>query len=120
VDGNPKGIPLNMKIAAADAKIGWIDDPSTLDEGIENDKMMRNRGYMKGGTSYMGGDVSARRRNAALRRIICTESWDYDGPHYLRFKSVSDDGLDQFMIDYFEFVPKNVYEKPDGTPEDRN
>lgn len=120
VDGSPKGIPLNMKIGAADAKIGWVDDVSTLDDGIENDKMMRNRGYMKGGTSYMGGDVSARRRNAALRRIICTESWDYDGPHYLRFKSVSDDGLDQFMIDYFEFVPKNVYEKPDGTPEDKN
>ncbi|MDR0714942.1 MAG: fasciclin domain-containing protein [Bacteroidales bacterium] len=120
VDGTPQGIPLNMKIGAADARIGWVSDASTLDDGIENDKMMRNRGYMKGGTSYMGGDVSARGRENALRRIICTESWDYDGPHYLRFKSVAEDTQYQFMIDYFEFVPKNVYEKPDGTPEDRN
>jgi uncharacterized surface protein with fasciclin (FAS1) repeats len=120
VDGEPKGIPLNMKKAATDAAIGWESDASTLDNGIENDKMMRNRGYMKGGTSYMAAANSARSYSGAIRRIVGTETWDYDGPHYLRFKSVSTDGLDQFMIDYFEYVPKNVYERPDGTSEDRN
>lgn len=119
VDGEPQGIPLNMKINASDPGIGWMSDASTLDDGIENDKMMRNRGYMKGGTTYMGGDVTSRARNGALRRIVCVKSWDNDGPHYLRFKSVSEDSGDQFMIDYFEFVPKNVYENPNGTPEDR-
>ncbi|MDR2085871.1 MAG: fasciclin domain-containing protein [Dysgonamonadaceae bacterium] len=120
VDGEPKGIPLNMKIGADNARIGWETDASTLDNGIENDKMMRNRGYMKGGTSYMGGSVSARANSGALRRIISTETWSHDGPHYLRFKSVSDDALNEFMIDYFEFVPKNVYARPDGTPEERD
>lgn len=120
VDGEPKGIPLNMKKGATDATIGWVSDASTLDNGVENDKMMRNRGYMKGGTSFMAGDnSSARGASGAIRRIVSTETWDYDGPHYLRFKSVSADGLDQFMIDYFEYVPKNVYERPDGTSEDR-
>ncbi|MDR3261222.1 MAG: fasciclin domain-containing protein [Tannerella sp.] len=119
VDDEPQGIPLNMKKTAIDASIGWVSDASTLDDGIENDKMMRNRGYMKGGTSYMEGDHSARAASVAIRRIVCTKTWDEDGPHYLRFKSVSSDAGDQFMIDYFEFVPKNVYEKPDGTPEDR-
>ncbi|KAA6302766.1 MAG: hypothetical protein EZS26_000936 [Candidatus Ordinivivax streblomastigis] len=117
IDGEPKGIPLNMKRGATDAAIGWVADGSTLDGGTENDKMMRNRGYMKGGTSYMAGSVSARADAGAIRRIVSTETWDYDGPHYLRFKSVSDDGGDQFMIDYFEYVPKNVYENPNG--EDR-
>jgi uncharacterized surface protein with fasciclin (FAS1) repeats len=115
-----RGIPLNMKRAATHADIGWVSDGSTLDGGIENDKMMRNRGYMKGGTSYMAGDITARLGSGAMRRIICTETWNEDRPHYLRFKSVSDDGLDQFMIDYFEFVPKNVYDRPDGTSEERD
>jgi uncharacterized surface protein with fasciclin (FAS1) repeats len=119
VDGEPKEIPLNMKRTAVDPAIGWIADAATQDNGSEVDKMLRNRGYMKGGTSYMSGEITARASGSAMRRIICRETWDYDGPHYLRFKSVSDDGGDQFMIDYFEFVPKNVYENPDGTAEDR-
>lgn len=121
VDGEPQGIPLNMKKLATNPAIGWITDAGTLDDGIENDKMMRNRGYMKGGDSYLmnGGPATCRNHNGALRRIICTKTWDTDGPHYLRFKSVSDVALDQFMIDYFEFVPKNVYNNPNGEPEDR-
>jgi uncharacterized surface protein with fasciclin (FAS1) repeats len=120
VDDEPQGIPLNMKRGGTDAIIGWQADVSDgVDNGLEIDKMMRNRGYMKGGESYMGGDVNARQRANAIRRIICTKSFNTDGPHYLRFKSVSDDGNDQFMIDYFEFVPKNVYARPDGKAEDR-
>lgn len=121
VDDEPQGIPLNMKRLAVDPTIGWVADYATLDDGIENDKMMRNRGYMKGGSSYLmnSGTSSSRNHNGALRRIICTKTWDSDGPHYLRFKSVSEEGLDQFMIDYFEFVPKNVYNNPNGEAEDR-
>jgi len=121
VDDEPQGIPLNMKRLASDPAIGWVADAGTLDDGIENDKMMRNRGYMKGGSAYLtnSGTVSSRTHNGALRRIICTKTWDTDGPHYLRFKSVSEVGLDQFMIDYFEFVPKNMYNNPSGLPEDR-
>lgn len=119
VDGEPQGIPLNMKVLPSDPTIGWVLDSSTIDEGIENDKMMRNRGYMKGGTSYKNSSAIGRNHNGAMRRIICVKSWENDGPHYLRFKSVSEDSGDQFMIDYFEFVPKNVYENPNGTAEDR-
>ncbi|HLP06302.1 MAG TPA: fasciclin domain-containing protein [Paludibacter sp.] len=115
----PRGIPLNMKRAADEPAIGWLSDASTLDNGVEMDKMLRNRGYMKGGTSYMAGTISARSWKEAMRRIVCTETWNHDGPHYLRFKSVSGDNLDQFMIDYFELVPTNVYNNPNGQPEDR-
>jgi len=120
VDGEPQGIPLNMKRLGTDAAIGWMSDASTQDNGIELDKMMRNRGYMKGGSSYGNASYpNSRDSNGALRRIVCTKTWDYDGPHTLRFKSVSDNGQDQFMIDYFEYVPKNVYANPNGTAEDR-
>jgi uncharacterized surface protein with fasciclin (FAS1) repeats len=119
VDGEAQGIPLNMKLKATDPSVGWISDASTTDDGIEVDKMLRNRGYMKGGTSYLAGTSPARSDGGAMRRIICTKTWDADGAHYIRFKSVSADGNDQFMIDYFELVPKNVYANPNGTAEDR-
>lgn len=115
----PRGIPLNMKRSAIDPSIGWLSDASTLDNGIEMDKMLRNRGYMKGGTSYMAGSITARAFYEPMRRIVCTETWNQDGPHYLRFKSVSGDDLDQFQMDYFELVPTNVYNNPNGEPEDR-
>jgi uncharacterized surface protein with fasciclin (FAS1) repeats len=118
VDGEPQGIPLNMKKIGTDPVIGWM--PDGTDGGVEVDKMMRNRGYMKGGTSYKNNTNTGRTHSGALRRIVCTKTWDYDGPHYLRFKSVSANGNDQFMIDYFEYVPKNLYAKPDGTPEPRD
>lgn len=116
----PRGIPLNMKIDATDPSIGWMPDDSGLDNADEIDKMLRNRGYMKGGESYLAGTKSARSFSAAIRRIVCTETWSHDGPHYLRFKNVSNDMNDQFMIDYFELVPTNVYNNPNGNPEDRD
>ena len=115
----PRGIPLNMKKDATDPSIGWVGDDQTQDNGIEMDKMLRNRGYMKGGTTYLNNTAPARSFAAAMRRIVCTETWTHDGPHYLRFKTVSPNLLDQFMIDYFELVPTNVYNNPNGEPEDR-
>lgn len=120
VDNEPQGIPLDLRITADQPKIGWVADSSTQDEGLENDKMMRNRGYMKGGTAYMAGSASARTAPGAIRRIVCTKTWTEDGAHYIRFKSVSEDAAKEFMIDFFEYVPKNVYENPNGLPEDKS
>jgi uncharacterized surface protein with fasciclin (FAS1) repeats len=121
VDGEPQGIPLNMKRLGTNPVIGWATDASTQDDGIELDKMMRNRGYMKGGNTYGNtSNPNSRTHNGALRRIVCTKTWDYDGPHTLRFKSVSANGQDQFMIDYFEYVPKNLYANPSGDAEERD
>jgi uncharacterized surface protein with fasciclin (FAS1) repeats len=115
----PQGIPLNMKLDATNPAIGWVGDDQTLDNGVEMDKMLRNRGYMKGGTTYLNGSAPARSFSAAIRRIICTQTWTHDGPHYLRFKNVSPNGFDQLQIDYFELVPTNIYNNPSGEPEDR-
>lgn len=57
-DGYPCGIPLDLRINANDPLIGYEEPGSNLEDfgfdaqgvkiyGVENDKMMRNRGYMK-------------------------------------------------------------------------
>lgn len=120
VDSKPVGIPLDIRILASNPKIGWVVDASTMDNGIENDKMMRNRGYLKGPDTYWSptGNMVARDHDGSLRRIVGTFTFNSAEPHYIRFKSVLEDPLAQFMMDYIEYVPKNVYSNPNG--EDRH
>ena len=53
-NGVPCGIPLDLRIAANDPLIGFVEPGTDSDDpmGFENDKMMRNRGYMKGPNTY--------------------------------------------------------------------
>ena len=122
VDEKPIGIPLDLKILPSDARIGWIRDDLTEDNGYENDKMIRNRGYMKGpstSSNYTDGDNIFRNINGPMRRIIGTFTFDDYSPHYLRFKSVIDDDTKQMLLDYFEWVPKSVFNPASGEPESR-
>ena len=94
---------------------------SKTDEVInrENDKNLRNQGYMKGPKYYMmcdglGPDSKTIREAAdvdqpALRRIITTENLRADRTYYLRFKSALDSRDAQFFVDYFELVNSSVY-----------
>lgn len=122
VDNKPVGIPLDLRIMANDPRVGWISDASTDDNGFENDKMMRNRGYMKGPTTFqMGlGNTIARNTDRSLRRIIGTFTFTEYAAHTVRFKSVIENPQSQLMMDYFEFVPKSVYNRTDGEPETRD
>jgi len=117
IDNKPIGIPLDLRISAADPKIGWIIDTSTEDQGVENDKMMRNRGYMKGPNTYYYGQTLVRNYSGSLRRIIGTFTFTDYSAHTLRFKSVIENPQSQCMMDYFEYVPKSVFSPSDGTPE---
>jgi hypothetical protein len=120
VDNKPVGIPLDLRIWARDPKIGWVTDLETEDNGFENDKMMRNRGYMKGPTTYYYGQTLSRNYNGCLRRIVGTfTSTDYMA-HTLRFKSVLDDVSSQCMMDYIELVPKSIFNPPTGEAESRD
>jgi hypothetical protein len=121
IDGKPIGIPLDLVIYADNPKIGWLLDISTEDNGVENDKMMRNRGYMKGPTTFGSSpDKNARNDNVSLRRIVGTFTFTKYEPHYLRLKSVVDDNTKQLDIDFLEFVPKSIFSPVDGTPESRD
>jgi uncharacterized surface protein with fasciclin (FAS1) repeats len=105
-DGVPCGIPLDNSILGSSSKIGWIRDSETEDNGIENDKMMHNRGYMKGLACEMNYNrtLNARDNQQSLRRIVTTKTFDKAEPHTFRFKSV-EDIVRATELDFIEFMP---------------
>ena len=110
IDNEVTGIPLDLRILGDNALIDWQKDSSTEDNGIENDKQMKNRGYLKGPTTMSGYNEytsgTARNEPSALRKVITTKYLSA-GEHWIRFKNVNenDDGTSQFMHDYIEIVP---------------
>ena len=112
VDEQIIGIPVNFYMVGSDPTIGWIADDDTPDGGIENDKMMRNRGYMKGASSIIRSSdgVTNRNSNGCLRKIIGTYTWQEYDYHYFRAKNISSDS-GEFHLDYFEYVPVSYLEE---------
>jgi hypothetical protein len=118
VDGVPAGVPVNLNTYADNTSIGWVkpgSDASDLN-GYENDKMMRNRGYMKAPanfkvivTGWSDGE-NARYSSANLRKILGTYIFKEAGTHVISVKGLSGG---EFMLDYIEFVPTSVIESED-------
>lgn len=117
-DGVPTGIPLDLRLVAGDPDIGY-EFPGTDSrdpEGFENDKAMRNRGYMKGPASYTVvaewwySGASARMSESVLRRILGIYTFDEWSTHTFSVKAVKSG---EFMFDYLEFVPLEVLEYED-------
>lgn len=106
-DGEIVGIPIDFYTDGKDPSIGWVADADTPDNGVENDKMMRNRGYMKGGNAICNSGYSNtpnRTGSANLRKIIGTYTFQEYGYHYFRAKNVQQP-KGEFHLDYFEYVP---------------
>jgi len=132
-----QGIPLDLRIggryrhlpasAGGDkmpSNVGWLHDNDDLqndeDAIAENDKKIRNNGYMKGPAIYAGtpgGSNFARGNEQNIRRIIVREYMTPDKVYYLKFKNVLDDDTKECYMDYFEYCAKEVYDNP-MTPED--
>jgi len=115
-DGQPCGIPLDLNLPTSDPKIGYVTpgDDRTDPDGFENDKMMRNRGYMKGPASFNVIDLAwenekgpGRMNPSCIRRILGIYNFKEDGTHTIRFKSAT---TAEFMFDYLEFVPLEYIE----------
>jgi hypothetical protein len=105
-DGEPCGIPLNLKILGTDPRIGWVADNTNDPEADRAvDKAMRNRGYMKYPDIFPSYGRSS---SQTIRKIITTQTYK-EGSHTLRFKSVEANETAEFMIDFIEFVPKIVF-----------
>ncbi len=110
IDGKVTGIPLDGTM-----DVGDVPDEETLDNGVENDKQMRNRGWMKAPDSFYGYyDVPAR-KNGTFRKILTTKYLD-SGEHWMRLKCLSEMPFD---LDYIELVPLNIINDP-NMPEDRH
>ncbi len=119
----PAGLPFDMRLGAQDdTKISWAwKDDREADEitRIENDKALRSAGYMKGpayvtvasegGVSDIKNASVTRYNHKVLRRIVATQWLEQNQNYYLRVKSALSADDSQLFIDYFEYVPVEVY-----------
>ena len=102
---------------------GWVIDGKDESVNAENDKNMRNRGWMKAPRSFTvtdgKGETDLRNLGSGeiLRRIITVQRLEKGKTYYLRFKSALNQSDAQFFSDYFEYVPRRGF---NGTePEDQ-
>ncbi len=116
-DLQPVGLPFDLRQKVTNnPAIPWVEDTQDDVTDAENDKNMYNQGYLKGPKYFTicngngletvrdaGGDA------AAIRRIITAKDFDVNKTYYLRFKSALKKLDSQLFMDYFEFVPKSVY-----------
>lgn len=116
-------IPLDLTRSLLDRTTGFEFDTEDDDYNAEIDKRMRNNGFMKGGKSYAqagntahSGRVPDASFSPARRIFLCT-TLDPRETYYLRLKSVLDSDKKEFMLDYIEYCPKEVYDNPE-VPED--
>lgn len=142
VDGMPIGIPLDVgKDALTNQDIGVIFDVTYAEEygyegssadkakmyreeilkgkPNENDKDLRNRGWMKAPDSFhsVGGDAggTARDDKGSMRSILGRYDFGPGINHTLRIKSVGTvgTGTHPFVYDYLEFMPTSMLEGED-------
>jgi uncharacterized surface protein with fasciclin (FAS1) repeats len=117
-DSIPTGIPVNFSLLASNPDIGHKVPGSEADDpyGYENDKMMRNRGYMKGPDSYKCpvniysySAANARYSTYNLRYILGTYEFKEPAKHYITIVFLgTESGDSQFMMDYLEFCPTEL------------
>ena len=114
------GIPLDVRIDATDERIGWTDAATEEDRGIESDRALRNRGYMRGPFSFRGhadsfveaidGVGNCRTDGTViLRKILVTQQFKQSEEYWLRFKNMLSNGdALKWQMDFIEFVPIDV------------
>ena len=107
------GIPLDLRSSSGTnpTATGWVSDTSLGDDDAinENDKAMRNLGFMKGPKYVQLASSTNRDEQNALRKIIYTGQFEAGKTYYIRFKSVLAGTNYEFFYDYLELVPKSIY-----------
>lgn len=110
--------PINLNIASTSMDIGYVQpgtDPSDPN-GFENDKTLRNHGFMKAPACFKvptpgwSFGENARMSPQLLRKIVGTFSFNTFAKHLLTVKGLS---LGEFQLDYIEFVPVSLLETED-------
>ena len=126
-DGVPQGIPLDMtKFLNSELYMGdryVIDEDlgdynkKSVEEKAEEQKLLKNLGAYRAGRSTYHFDTGGGKHyflgnERTYRRILCQTYIDANTDHYVRFRVASDGkqgNNNEFMLDYFEMVPKSVY-----------
>ena len=116
----PLGIPFDVRIESRDERIGWTAPDEEEDMGIESDRSLRSRGYMRGPFSYRGhGSEWAEQTtglgncrtdgNVLIRKIITTQYFRQSDDHWFRIKNMLVDGdAQKWQLDFVEFIPVDV------------
>lgn len=120
VTGIPMDLTLDCRNELDARKVGWERDSQTDDDiNAENDKKMRNNGYMKGPKSIDSNDGTERDYNDRenIRHIFVRQTLDPNETYYIKLKSVLDSDRKEFYMDFIEYVAKEIYDNPER-PED--
>ena len=116
----PLGIPLDVRIESREESIGWTAPDEEEDQGIESDRSLRSRGYMRGPFSYRGhgsewpelttGLGNCRTDgNVLIRKIVTTQLFRQSDDHWFRIKNMLVDGdAQKWQLDFVEFIPVDV------------
>lgn len=121
----PIGLPIDLRLSQKNPTISWEQDTEDWEHNYENDKIMRNHGYMKppyhDGIKRGGSVITESMRNTTtyannlrLRKIVTQTTFRPNEVWYLRVKSVLENTDLAFLLDYLEFAPKWVYSGPEG------
>ena len=115
------GLPIDMRYDEKTERIGWFRDTDDKEENMRKERNMRNHDVMKGPKCYgsisSAGTVSGRDDGFALHKLRHIIFRGYVNPsqtYYVRFKNVLTNPAANLDIDYFEWVPKNVYAGTDA------
>ena len=114
------GLPVDLRLPLSNPSIGWEPDDDDPEVTRQIDKNMLNHGYIKpprhDGISRNGAPVTESMRNSTtyranlrVRKIVWTGNMKPEETMYLRVKSVLTNPFACFLLDYMEWVPKNVY-----------
>jgi hypothetical protein len=99
---------------------------------VENDKLLRNKGWMKAPDTYYYDNFepgyvngTARDDYTIMRKIALTEHL-VEGEHWMRFRYIGEEhlnpiysGYKEHWFDYIELVPLHIVSDP-IKPEDRH
>ena len=126
----PTGLPLDLRQSVSPSnnpQLNWQgeQDDSSLDDEtrIENDKNLRNQGYMRAPMYYTASDGKGEKLvrylpngydYCCVRRIVGIQYMEANTVYYLRFKSALKKLDAQFFVDYFEYCPSNIYNGADA------
>ena len=110
------GLEMRMPSGATPSNIGWEADTDDEEYNDRVTKSMRAKGFMKAPYAWCnanGTGSPVRTFHYMSRRIIINTYLQPYQNYYIRFKSVLEGQSYEFFMDYFEYVPKEVYDNPE-------
>lgn len=110
----PCGIPVDLTVNAKN--YGWAPDENDDMANYESDKVLHANGWMKGPNSTMAANGkssnSLRQTDNSIRCVVGVIDLKRDGAIYVRFRNATNNEDAQFMMDYIEVCPANIYDNP--------